>query len=454
MAGEKESEAGLPTNVLPGLSTDFPLLSFPFNHATDVIPGENGSGGPHPPTITTSLTSNSGFTTVLSSNPQPTSSEQTRDQGSEINQPSTVEASTVVVVTSKDPEGQPITSTLVVTNSPVAPSIDPSYLGTGTVAVSSSTSSPANSKDDSGQNSFLSNKSAVIGTFTTAGILLLILLGFCTVCIQRRNKKRREKELEREHDTIIADFAADVLSSKETASGGVGSGNKAPSSVPGFLNDEGDGVRPRQVPSATRGMSANSGMGGGGEWGQEKEYASRRESQGYGYGYGKGGGYFDSSNQFGGGYGYGPGEYVSDIRAPPFNGYPTPSPIPNTGPIPLASNGNGGGNFTSSQIPYASSRAFNQQSPYDVPAAEHLPNPYDGIETTPSATPGFLTADARKNSNVSLASAQSYGTLAQPPMQPDDRYAYGNGGVYSAAPQGSGVAGVGAGGRKVQFGMN
>jgi len=142
------------TAFMPIASNIFPNGVLPDGHPDDE-PGKNEPGKSlgHPPIITTSFTSNSGFTTVLSSNPQPTSSEQTtRDQGGEINQPPTVEVSTEVVA-SQDSDGQPITSTLVVTGSPVAPSIYPSGSDAGTIAATSSGSAAANSKDDGGQNS-------------------------------------------------------------------------------------------------------------------------------------------------------------------------------------------------------------------------------------------------------------------------------------------------------------
>jgi hypothetical protein len=213
----------------------------------------------------------------------------------------------------------------------------------------------------------------VIGTFTTAGIILLGLISICLFRVQHKRKiRRQEKDLEKEHNEVIADFAERTLSSRNNASN------------PGSRDIEGVQRRQRINLDDTNFLVGPKG-------GIEKSPTSGKnsippESWGYGYGYGNGYGnsrrvdnYERSENN-----GAGVGAYPSNLDRLGL-GYP---PFSSIGARP--------------GIPHLSSSAFNSEiaSPYNH---AKLPNPYDH----PTGV---------NDSNLSLS---------QSPMQATDTYAYG-----------------------------
>ncbi|THV01123.1 hypothetical protein K435DRAFT_776179 [Dendrothele bispora CBS 962.96] len=411
----KDDQSRFPTTFPDPLPTSFTLPLTNGGPDTESRgPGNNGppGGGPGVHSITSTIGTIISITTVPSVQPTP-------DPG----------------------QARPGTESVLVT-------ITEASSETRAVASASPTSS-ANA-DSANNSSFFSNKSAVIGTFVTAGIVIALLLGFCAYKSSRRNKRRMEKDQDRVNDEIIAEYAANALAAQNEKE----------------ETEQNDG----------RVVGAGGGLGSGTKdlkgRNKENDYALPQESLGYGYGYGGSGNgngngeYPRGPTSFGGDYGYpAPGEYAFDLNAPSHR-YPTtyPTPVPNMNPMPTTRPPLSGPNGS---VPRSNSNPFIQQhpsSPYHniAPTAtaaaavrneESLPNPYDGIEAEPEGpltppppppAPHFLGPDARMNSSVSLASVQSYGSMNQPPMQPEDSYGR-NQNAYMAVPSGmAGMAGIGA----------
>ncbi|KAF5361154.1 hypothetical protein D9758_009094 [Tetrapyrgos nigripes] len=292
---------------------------------------------------------------------------------------------------SASPSFEPLATGSVVTV--ITTTTSPSSSSVSSVNSSLSATSTAVSGADTGssRNSFFSNKAAVIGTFTTAGIILLLLIAVCAFRLSHRRRLRREeKSLDMENDKIIADFAEktllDAQNNKPNAGSNLMDGEGARQRTRINLDDPNPNIFVTRTVTKKEIPVTQDGRNGG--WTEKSKPPPESLGYGYGYGYGYNNAKTMDAPDYGNHFNTGPGPVVENQNHPNYG---------------LTSLGSG----PTSGIPYPSSSNAQGKSPYQH---AKFPNPYEHTH------PITHTATSWNQSSVSLS---------QEPMKVPDTYAYG-----------------------------